>query len=245
MQQLTKYTCEYEIRAYNCNALEELTLKNLAHFFQDVADRQSALYNYGYDYLISLDIAWILVNYNIVINKMPRWGDTIKISSWVSTLKKISSRREFSVECNGEVIVTASTQWVALNKTTKKITNIFDFMGDFIPLEEYATQTTFPKIRKPENMLEQKAFVARFDDLDPNKHVNNANYFAWAYEAFGNDWINEHYLQEIEINFKNETLYNEKLTYNVIIEDDLATQFATKEDGTDAIAVRTRWLKKQ
>ncbi len=238
------FTFEYEVRAFQCNCFEEMSLKTLAHFVQDIADRHSAAYSIGRDFLMQHNIAWVLVNHHIQIDELPKMNDTIKIRTWVSEFKKVSSRREFTVERHGKIIVRGVCLWVGLNLQTKKLANIYELMKDYEPIREFAVETTFPKIKAFENMQVQKSYTSIFDDLDPNLHVNNGHYLNWAYDAFGAEWIKTKRIKEFEINYKHESFHGDTLEYKVHIDNDISTQIATKDDGSEAVAIRIKWEDK-
>ena len=68
--------------------------------------------------------------------------------------------------------------------------NVSDVLAD----NEYMIQNIkrendleYGKIRLPESFDITKTFEVRYDDLDVNKHVNNANYIVWALEVLNMD----------------------------------------------------------
>ena len=78
-------------------------------------------------------------------------------------------------------------------------------------LPERALKTDFAKIPEVERIDEETKFRVRFDDIDMNKHVNNAVYALWACEAVDPNFRLEHNPKHIEISFKKEGLMGEKI----------------------------------
>ena len=78
-------------------------------------------------------------------------------------------------------------------------------------LEERSINTSFPKIGELTKIDSQFKFRVRFDDIDLNKHINNAVYILWATEAVDEDFRLSHNPHKISINFKKEGYIGEKI----------------------------------
>ena len=115
-------------------------------------------------------------------------------------------------------------------------------MPEYQVVEERALDTDFPKIDAISREDIKKSFIVRYDDIDINKHVNNAVYPLWATESVDNDFRLNHQPAEVEISFKKESLYGE--TINVISQIDgnnsLHCLNAT-DDGREVARIRISW----
>jgi medium-chain acyl-[acyl-carrier-protein] hydrolase len=52
---------------------------------------------------------------------------------------------------------------------------------------------------------------AGYQDLDTNEHVNNTRYIDWFYETLPLDFLRNHQLSQIEINYLAEAFYDQRI----------------------------------
>ena len=78
-------------------------------------------------------------------------------------------------------------------------------------IPERVIDTDFPKIRETERTDVETKFRVRFDDIDLNRHVNNAVYVLWACEAVDPEFRLTHNPKHIEMSFKKEGRIGEKI----------------------------------
>ncbi|MBN1457073.1 MAG: hypothetical protein JW912_04390, partial [Sedimentisphaerales bacterium] len=84
--------------------------------------------------------------------------------------------------------------------------------------------------------------------IDANDHVNSTAYLMWAIETMPKDILKLYQLTEIEIAFKNETLYGQKVIAKTQITDEnnsvTAIHTITNErTNQEAARLRTLWKK--
>ena len=61
----------------------------------------------------------------------------------------------------------------------------------------------------------EREFEVRYNDLDVNFHTNNGNYIIWAFEPLDFEFRNSHKIKTLDIVFKKETKYGEKIISQV------------------------------
>jgi len=88
---------------------------------------------------------------------------------------------------------------------------VSDYLSFHKPLTVRALETDFPKISDVERTDCTFKFRVRFDDIDLNKHINNAVYILWATEAVEADFRLAHNPAKISINFRKEGYMGEKI----------------------------------
>ena len=111
--------------------------------------------------------------------------------------------------------------------------------------EKREDDLSYGKIRLPENFDIEKTFEIRFDDLDVNKHVNNANYIIWAIEPLDFDFRRSYKLKTVDMMFKKEITYGSKVLSQVSINEN-TTVHALKnaETGEELCIINAEWIKK-
>ena len=138
--------------------------------------------------------------------------EIIRIETWPAAEKLLGAIRDFEVFGeDGESIIRASSQWVLINFAKKRPVALRENLPQYTVLPERALDTDFPKIGEIERMDEQFKFRVRFDDIDMNRHVNNAVYVLWATEAVESEFRLSHNPHKIDVAFKKEGYMGEKI----------------------------------
>lgn len=209
---LKKYINEYDIRTYECDRNNNLRILTLMNIFQDMADNHSKEMGLGIDYVLSKGMAWVGSNYVLDIDRLPKVHEKIKIATWPSEEKRVGAVRDFEVFGeNGKSIIRASSQWILIDFRRKRPVGLRENLPEYKVLDEHALKTDFPKLPEVERVDEETKFRVRFDDIDMNRHVNNAVYALWACEAVDPEFRLNHDPKHIEIAFKKEGHMGEKI----------------------------------
>ena len=241
--QIKKYSGTYNIRSYECDRNNNLRILTLMNIFQDVADSHASQLGIGMEHCLKHGLAWVGSNYHIKIDRMPAWHEKITVTSWPAAEKKIGAVRDFEVRDEKQnIIISASSQWVLIDFARKRPVALRENMPDYQVINERALNTDFPKIGIPERPDVVRHFEVRYDDIDVNRHVNNAVYPLWATESTENDFRLTHQPQEIEIAFKKETLYGEIIEVVSQIDDNISIHGLTaKDDDREVARLRIVW----
>lgn len=207
-----KYAQQYVIRSYECDRNNNLRILTLLNIFQDMADNDAARQGIGLDFCLKNNMTWVGTGYVLDIDRLPKIHEKIVIHTWPSAKNKLSVCRDFEVFGeDGALIVRASSQWILIDVTKKRPLPIESHLAFHQPLNERAIQTDFPKINEITDASLYFKFRVRFDDIDLNKHINNAVYILWAAESVESEFRLMHNPAKISINFKKEGYMGEKI----------------------------------
>jgi len=209
---IQKYAQQYVVRSYEGDCNNNLRILTLLNIFQDLADNNAAELGFGLDFCIKNGMTWVGTGYVLEIDRLPKTHETIKIETWPSATNKLSAYRDFEVfDEDGAPIIRASSQWVLIDLQKKRPLCVSDYLSFHEPLNVRALETDFPKISDVERTDCTFKFRVRFDDIDLNKHINNAVYILWATEAVEADFRLAHNPAKISINFRKEGYMGEKI----------------------------------
>ena len=112
--------------------------------------------------------------------------------------------------------------------------------------EKQADDLVYGKIKPLEKIDIEKIFEIRFDDLDVNQHVNNANYIVWAFEPLNFEFRKNHKLKNIDMVFKKEITYGAKVISQIEIFDNTTNHILKNaETNEDLCLIKAEWIKKQ
>lgn len=216
---IQKYNKEYFIRSYECDKHENLRLLTLMNILQDSADSHAEILGVGFDFCMAHQLAWVASNYHVKILRTPKIHEQITLYTWPSEEKKLGAIREYMIlDKNQKPIIQGSTQWVLINFESKRPQALRGNLPQYDIISEKADNFEFTKLPVPEVFNFEAEFVARFDDIDINNHVNNAVYPLWMSEAVPTEFRNRHTVVELEIAFKKEVVVGEKVKVETFLE---------------------------
>ncbi len=157
---------------------------SLINYFQDCSTFQSEAIGKGFGYLAKENKAWIIVSWQIHINRFPKFMEKVTISTWPHKRDKLYAHRNFIMKNDkDEVLACSNSIWVLMDTTTLKPLKIED--NDIVA---YGEEPSFDmeyldrKIPLPKDMKEYSPFKVQKTNLDNNNHVNNGQYIMMAEE---------------------------------------------------------------
>lgn len=215
----------YQLKYYEMDFKMTLKPSALLNFLQDVATINAELLGFGYSFVHPKNYGWFLIKYHMEFDEYPSGIDEIIIKTEARGISKILANRDFEIwtSDNKKRLGRVASQWMMIDLNTKNIlplAKIVDFMPHY---EKRENDLLFNKIAHPENITLEETFKIRFDDIDANRHVNNANYFAWAFETLPWEFKAEHKLKTLDIVYKKEILFGN----NVISQAEIAGKTST------------------
>lgn len=95
------YSFSSRVRYSETNKQGILSLVSLVNYLQDCALFQTDTLGVGLDHLSQKNIAWFIAAWQIQIQKMPRYGQDIVVSTWPTQLKGVIAHRNFTI-CSPE-----------------------------------------------------------------------------------------------------------------------------------------------
>ncbi len=210
--EVDKLTKNHVIKSYECDGNGTLRIPTLMNMFQDIAYNHAEVLGVGFDLCQSLGMTWVSVGYNILIDRMPGKDEIINIISWPSKTKAVVAIREFLItDQNDNVIIKASSQWAVIDLIRKRPLILRDRFSNYPVIPERAIDTNFPKLPSLDRIDIISKFTVRYDDIDPNNHVNNSLYPLWASENVDNKFRLCHTPKQIDISFKSEGRFGENI----------------------------------
>ncbi len=241
--EISKYIKEYVVKSYESDCHGFLRILSLMNILQDIACENADVLGLGFVQCHEHNLTWVGSNYLIKINRLPRIDEHFVLETWPAEAKLWGAVRNFNIkDATGNVIACASSQWVLVDYERRRPVALSKYFPEYKCLNERVMEDDFhklPDIASPDSVSE---FAVRFDDIDVNNHVNNAVYPVWASESVNSEYRRTHLPTEIELNFKKEALYGEKIQ----VESQLsATEsyhiIKDKSSGDELARCRFKW----
>jgi len=201
----------FRIRAAEIDFKGELKVSALFQLMQEAAEHSAHQLGFGYDYVTRTNTFWVLSRVKLVIIRLPKWQETITVHTWPKGMNKMFAMRDYKIfDEKNNLLALATTAWLLLDGTTKRILRSTDFPADngLSALDEFPA-----KIRADSSLKDVLHKTIRISELDINNHVNNARYVEWVMDALDYQLYKQRWIKELEINFVSESKFND----NVVI----------------------------
>lgn len=171
---------EWIIASYMVGPSQLLRLKSCADIFQELANNHANFRNVGFEHMKAEGKFWVLNRQSISILEMPRWGEKVEVSSWISMMKGPFSLRHFAMKNNaGNILALGSYLWTSIDR--EKMKPVAFPVGDFPIVPDYMNDLPEPKKIKVEGApIKTTTVMVRKSDLDVIGHSNNVSYLAWT-----------------------------------------------------------------
>ncbi len=220
----------------------------MLQFLQDLASDNAEQLGFGYSYIIKNNLAWFLLKYRLEFDDYPEGIYDLTIKTEPRGYNKMFAYRDFYILHQGKQIGRATSTWTLVDLSTKSMAAVADVLTGnkfMVQHEKREDDLSYGKIRLPEKFDISKKFEVRFDDLDVNRHVNNANYIVWAIEPLDFEFRRSHKLKTVDMMFKKEITYGAEVLSEVAI-DGNNTIHAVKnaQTGEELCIMNAQWVNK-
>lgn len=224
---------EYPITMAEHDLYYRLKPAALLNLLQDCASRHIDLSPFNNHDLNAQNLGWFLIRYRIEFDKYPQELSCVKIKTEHRGFLRQTSFRDFEAyDNNGERLLRATTSWLMVDLSSKSLVNLEQKYPDIKKFEKRGDDLVLRRLKSCEDFDNQTTFRVRYDDLDMNGHVNNIVYMTWALEALDFDFRNSHTIGAINIYYRHEAKYGEKIL-SCVKHDDKFSMHLIKNAAND------------
>ena len=159
-------------------------IAQIASYFQDCSSFQSDAVGAGIDELNAMSVAWLLASWQITVRRYPKYGETLKVSTWPYGFDRLFGYRNFSLtDESGEVIALANSYWFVLDIEEGRPGVITEEISAPYRMDPKADMDYLPrKIKTKDAVTEAAPFKTARYHLDTNGHMNNTWYIRMGME---------------------------------------------------------------
>ena len=180
------YQFDSRVRYSETDEQGKLSLTGIINYLQDCSTFQSEDIGLGVQYLKDNHRAWWLSSWQIVIDRYPRLGEEIVISTWPYDFKGIYGYRNFTIQDkSGTYLVRANSVWFFFDTEAGRPVRVREenVRGYGSGEEKLAMDYAPRRIEVPAEYETREPVVVARHHLDTNHHVNNAQYVEIAREV--------------------------------------------------------------
>lgn len=228
------YSFESRVRYSEVDCRRKMTFPALLNYFQDCCTFQSEDLGVGIDFLEKEQAAWMLIAWQVVVERQPVMGEKIKVCTWPYDFGGFYGYRNFALEGeDGRVVAYANSVWVFMDLVHGRPRKIIPKL-----LEAYQKEERFPmeyKERKIEVQGEgtkEEAFAVHPSQIDTNHHVNNERYIEMAKEYLPEEFV----IREMRAEYKNSAVLGDMI-YPLVLQGGRRSNGCTADEKEKPFAV--------
>lgn len=217
-----KYIEEQKINYYQVDQHGRLAPAALLSALQNAALAHSDALGYTLDYLAERHCGWAVINWHIIIHRMPIHAETVRIETWCNKTRRMQSERGYVIlDANGEKLVDTMSRWVFMDFAKRKIANapadMLDAYGSTPPAAIENEKFHIPKAPDDIPVATQQFLLTR-RDTDTNNHANNVKYLEWALDDIPDEIYNHMTIKEISIVYRKECLRGDTICTKTFVQ---------------------------
>jgi len=212
------YSKKYEISEKDCNENSVLLVSSLFNYLQMIMSSNVNYLGAGSDYHHKRNLAWVFVDYEVNITKLPRKGDIVNVGTIPYSFKRFYAFRKYEIKDNfGNILVIATGKFVLINFLTKEIVSPSnEVIEQFKMQEKEPVALKMTKQHKVDELRLVKELIVSEKDIDENNHVNNAVYLQYVEE----DLQDIEQIKDIRVTYKKEAVQGDILqVYKSVVPD--------------------------
>lgn len=181
-----------------------------AAFFQhltEAAGIHAERLGWGFDVMFAQNLFWVHSRMKIKFFGFPQAGDVVTIRTWPKTIQqKLFYIRDYEVlNETGEKIAAASSAWLVINATTRRMVPPQTLtLGLPTLAERFGLDEPLEKLGLPETGEERLRLRAGYSAVDMVGHVNNCRYIEWICDTFSLEDYQNRTLDWLQVNYDHE-----------------------------------------
>lgn len=217
----------------------------LLNFLQDIASKNAEDLGFGYSFIQPQNLAWFLLKYHMEFEEYPFDTQELILKTEPRGYNKLFAFRDFELFSGEKLLGRMHSMWSMVNIETRSMVPVPTVIPNnprMQAFEKREDDLAFAKIAQITNPTLEKEFEVRYNDLDVNGHANNGNYIVWALEPLTFEFKNTHKIKILDMVYKKEAKFGEKLTSQIEFLDTNTTVHRLQNlNGEDLFQMQCVW----
>ena len=242
------WTEDYKIRAYEAGVNGRVSIQAIVNYLLESASNHAAHMDVSVRRLFEMNLTWVQSRFHVRMYDYPRWPETVRVETWPAIKDSFYAIRDYRLrDSAGTEIGVASSSWMMIDFKLRKPVPLPDFVDNLENKEAgRSLQEPFGRLPVVDRVENERLFFVRQSDLDVNRHVYSVHYISWGLETAPPEIWKTHQLTDLEINFRAESVYGERIVSQVQTQDQggkrvLVHQLRREQDGKELTRMRTTW----
>jgi acyl-ACP thioesterase len=209
----------------------------LGNHLLNAAGNHSQKRGWGMGALNETHHTWVLSRLSIEMTEMPRQYEHVEIRTWVESVMKLFTNRNFSILRSDETVLGyARSVWAMIDMATRKPCDLLSlYDGDILNYVVTPEENVCPieghgrfRFRNPELVRIVETY---YSDVDINGHINSIKYIEHILDLFPKQRFEQQGIRRFEIAYKSEAYMGDRLYFYIQ---------ATEPDSQDSVDIEVR-----
>lgn len=189
-----------------------LSIYSLFNFAQETAWKHAEKLGFGFEKLGDEKLAWVLFGMRIkMLKDLPNWQGELIIQTQPKGITGLFANRDYRIlNAENELIAIGSSNWVVIDTELRRPLRL-DHVFDSLRFVENPVNHISRLKPRGEFPFLLNTYTVKASDIDLYGHVNNAKYVAWITDLYTPEQLKDHPLDEILVNFLQETRFGEEI----------------------------------
>lgn len=211
---------DFLVEPFHCDFSKHIFMGHLGNHLLNAADFHSNERGYGMDYLNTVHKTWVLSRFVIEMNEMPEAYDRITVDTWVESVMKFFTSRNFAIRGkDGKVYGYGRSIWAMIDTDTRQPVDIMQERDGLITLyidtAKECPVEPFQRVRVKAGTEPDAVIDTHYSDVDVNGHINSVKYIEHILDLWPMQWYREYRLQRIDIAYVAESYFGDKLRFTL------------------------------
>ena len=233
MEKLAVWSENCAVRFSAIDKSDTMTLDTALNFFQEAAISHAENLGVGREAMARTNQVWILSRMSVMVNRRPRYGETVTVRTWPRGGEKLFALRDFDMrDAEGNPAIQARSCWLIIDMGKRRPLRPQSLM-DNLPLNEgQDALSAAVGLEERKSLRKTAERRALYTDVDYNGHVNNVSYIRWIEDTIDPALLEQAARMRLDINYLNEILPDETTEiWSVQIEDENGAYYAHAFEG--------------
>ena len=241
------WTDTYAVRANEVGSHGRASAAAICNWLQETAGNHATHLGWGIEGLMGQGMTWVLSRLHLALDRPPGWRERVSVTTWPAGARRLFAVREFRISADGGAeLGRATTGWMVINAASRRPVRPpedVERMGLLAPPR--VVEDEFGRLPEVAAAEFERSVEVRFADLDMNGHANNVSVIAWSLEALPPEVALGSALREIEVEFRAEAMYGDRIVVRAQREGGQGQTFrhalVRASDGREIARVRSVW----
>ena len=241
-------TKNYQVAAYECDQESILTPPTIFNWLQDSMDQFTRIHNVGQDFCHAKDLTYMLKAYDVQINQLPHWGETVQMHTTLCDVgaSSLFFKQDLYDQTCKQQLFSAASHLVLIDLLKGHPARIKDCLPPDL-LETIHIPLTFTALKPLDRVHSTRSQEITTDYIDFNQHVNNTHYVTFAERALDPVFLKKAKLKRIQVAYKNAAKLGDKAKVETKIAPGFTDHQIVSEDDANKLFARVRfsWARKE
>jgi medium-chain acyl-[acyl-carrier-protein] hydrolase len=234
-----------KIHSYDVDFRKRATIAAICRAFLEAAWNHAEHLGVGYGELAKQNRLWVLARIFVQLERYPRWGETLELTTWPRAASGVFALRDFEIfNVEGTRAAAGSSSWLVLDADTHRPQRIEKLLSRIpTPVTRKAVGRESKRLPSTEPGAAALTTIVAYSDIDVNQHATSARYIGWILDSYPADFHRTHVLRGVEMNYVGETLWGDTIT--VFVHQRSSKEFShliVKSDRSEVCRAELEWI---